>query len=262
MTSVSGTGNLGSWPDASGQTGLAAGDATCQARARAAGLEPAQGFRAWLSDSSDDAYCRMHGLTGKKAGLCGQVALPVDAGPWVRTDGYPFGPKLVDMLAPRFGVFTPASFDETGNEIPGTARYFTGTVDTGEGGPYYCGDWTSGAPFANGWSGRTSWTGSIWTVWSGTIGGKECDIPSRLLCLEIGSAAPLPPFTESGLSVFVTSTSEQVPASDPTAGATAVIAGEPARPTDRFRRDQRPLRRSGAQQPRLGHRRPCDGDGR
>ena len=163
VTSVSGTGNLGSWPDASGQTGLAAGDAICQARARAAGLEPAHGFRAWLSDSSDDAYCRIHGLTGKKAALCGQSTLPVDAGPWVRTDGYPFAPKLVDMLAPRFGVYTPARFDEMGNEIPGTARYFTGTLETGEGQSYFCGDWTIGDGSSVGWSGRTSWTGSVWT---------------------------------------------------------------------------------------------------
>ena len=226
VTSVSGTGNLGSWPDASGQTGLAAGDAICQARARPAGLEPAQGFRAWLSDSSDDAYCRIHGLSGKKAALCGQATLPVDAGPWVRTDGYPFAPKLVDMLAPRFGVYTPARFDEMGNEIPGTARYFTGTLETGEGQSYFCGDWTIGDGSSVGWSGRTSWTGSVWTVWSGTISGKECGAPSRLLCLEIGPGAPLPPFTESGLAVFVTSTSQQVAASGSASAESAVTAGD------------------------------------
>jgi hypothetical protein len=92
VTSVTGDGNLGSWADAGGNTGLAAGDAICQARANAAGLTGT--FVAWLSDDNNDAYCRVHNLTGKKASNCGQGSLPESAGPWVRTDGFPFGPMI------------------------------------------------------------------------------------------------------------------------------------------------------------------------
>ena len=68
VTSVNGSGDLGSWPGAGGNTGLAAGDAIWQARADAAGLTGT--FKAWLSDSSTDAkgaYCPLapgSGLTG------------------------------------------------------------------------------------------------------------------------------------------------------------------------------------------------------
>ena len=34
---------------------------------------------AWLSDSSDDAWCRIHGLDGKRADNCGQPVLPANA---------------------------------------------------------------------------------------------------------------------------------------------------------------------------------------
>src|SRR6188768_570424 len=87
VTSVSGTGDLGSWPAAGIATGLAAGDAICQARASAASLPNPSGYRAWLSDSTDDAYCRIHMLTGKLSANCGQPTLPASAGPWRRTDG-------------------------------------------------------------------------------------------------------------------------------------------------------------------------------
>ena len=61
VTSSSGTGNLGSWPDAGsglpgvgGFVGLDAADAICQAHASRAGLSGT--YVAWLSDASTDAY--------------------------------------------------------------------------------------------------------------------------------------------------------------------------------------------------------------
>jgi hypothetical protein len=104
VTSVQGDGNLGSWPDAGGKTGLAAGDAICRARAKAAGLPGT--FRAWLSDNKHDAYCRIHNLDGKMADNCGKASLPVAAGPWVRTDGFPFSGTINQMLSEQ-KVFTP-----------------------------------------------------------------------------------------------------------------------------------------------------------
>jgi len=96
VTSVSGNGNISTWADAGGKTGLAAADAVCQARANAAGLPGI--FKAWLSDGNDDAYCRVHNLTGKISANCGQSSLPASAGPWVRMDGFPFGARIDQLL--------------------------------------------------------------------------------------------------------------------------------------------------------------------
>ena len=63
VTSVAGSGELSSWDDAGTLTGVAAGDAICQARATAAALPNPATYRAWLSDDTDDAYCRLHGLS-------------------------------------------------------------------------------------------------------------------------------------------------------------------------------------------------------
>ena len=101
VTSVTGTGDLGSWPDAGMATGTAAGDAICQARATAAGLANPSNFVAWLSDSSDDAYCRLHNLSGKKVTNCGQSTLPVAAGPWLHPNGIPFGEPIDQLLSPH-----------------------------------------------------------------------------------------------------------------------------------------------------------------
>ncbi|MBI5194666.1 MAG: Ig-like domain-containing protein [Nitrospirae bacterium] len=88
VTSGRGNGNLSTWADAGEKTGIAAGDTICQARANAAGLSGT--YAAWLSDSTNDAYCHIHNLTGKKADNCGQTTLPAEAGPWLRMDGLPF----------------------------------------------------------------------------------------------------------------------------------------------------------------------------
>ena len=76
VTSVTGKGDLECWPDAGMATGLAAGDAICQARATAAGLANPSNFVAWISDMNDDAYCRVHNFSGTKAANCGQLELP------------------------------------------------------------------------------------------------------------------------------------------------------------------------------------------
>ncbi len=54
-TSTTYTGDLASSPDAGGQESLAAGDAICQARARAGNLPNPASFRAWLSVVAVDA---------------------------------------------------------------------------------------------------------------------------------------------------------------------------------------------------------------
>ena len=74
VTSVFGSTNLSTWPQAQGQTGLAAGDAICQTLAHdGAGLPTWQDFRAWLSTSTEDAYCRVAGFDGLKVDDCGEA---------------------------------------------------------------------------------------------------------------------------------------------------------------------------------------------
>jgi len=201
VTSVTGDGNLGSWADAGGKTGLAAGDAICQARAAAAGLKG--NFVAWLSDENDDAYCRVHGFTGKKANNCGQATLPASAGPWVRTDGFPFSGTIGELLDDG-KVFVPAATNEYGRPFPSSQSYRTGTTNDGAvedttGGP--CANWTSAAdaPVAGSVSNYTSfaWTQRASNNCSGTQTG--------LLCFETGAGAPLPNFALPGKKAFVTS---------------------------------------------------------
>jgi hypothetical protein len=204
VTSVSGSGNLGSWPDAGGATGLAAADAICQARAEAAGLSGT--FVAWLSDSSDDAYCRVQGLTGKRSDNCGQATLPADAGPWVRTDGSPFSATL-DQLTDGNVIYTPLRYDEFGTEIAGgisTGVFFTGTNYDGsvfdDAGRTTCADWTAASTeLAD--AGNVDGTSTFWT----SQYGIRCDSTLPLACFQTGAGPALPDFAMNGKKVFLTS---------------------------------------------------------
>ena len=201
-TSVTGTGDLGSWPDAGSAVGTEAGDAICQARATAAGLANPSNFVAWISDSSDDAYCRLHGLSGTKAGNCGQPALPVAAGPWLQTDGVPFGATIDQLLLPHGVLYTALQVDEFGSALPDFARFFTATDADGSRrtNQTTCGDWQSAASqlTTTGWEERSThgWTNS---------GGNNCSTTAHLVCLESQVGPPLPPFAMRGRLAFVTS---------------------------------------------------------
>lgn len=202
LTSVKGPGDLGSWADAGGNTGLAAADAICQSRASAAGLSGT--FVAWLSDSTDDAYCRVQGLSGTKSGNCGQALLPNNAGPWVRTDGFPFGATL-DLMLNDGVIYSPMRYDEFGSPIPAGTIYFTatssdGTLNTAR---TTCDDWT------NSYTGFAVWVGggnSEQTTYNWTrFGAGQCQVDQSLLCMEVGSGGALPSYASSGKKVFVTS---------------------------------------------------------
>jgi hypothetical protein len=201
VTSVQGQGDLGAWPDSSGVLGIAAGDAICEARARAAGLPGA--YVAWLSDDTLDAYCRVHGLTGKMADHCGLPALPVGAGPWVRTDGFPFAARI-DQLVNLGKVYAPARSDEFGDPAP-MVWYFTNTNPSGDLSSYYsspCQNWTASSTAGVG-AGITDWTTGGWT----TAASMSCDSLGSLLCFEIGPGPALPVMSTPGKRAFVTSVS-------------------------------------------------------
>lgn len=199
VTSVSGTGDLGSWPAAGPAVGIAAGDAICEARASAAGLANPSGYRAWLSDSADDAYCRIHGLAGKVAANCGKATLPAAAGPWRRTDGSDFGATITQLLSPTCEVFRSPRLTENGTTIH--ALVWTGTISLGTLGSFgSCGDWQSDSVGDLGAYGGTEYSGQEWTG----LGGDTCEAPNHLFCFEIGAGDPLPPRTTWGRLAFVT----------------------------------------------------------
>ena len=208
VTSASGKGNLSQWSDALAvsATGVAAGDAVCQARATAAGLSGT--FVAWLSDSTIDAYCHIQGYTGTISGTnpnCGQATLPVAAGPWVRTDGYPFADtidKLVDNVSTWGQVYTPVLLNEKGVAVV-SSWYYTGTYGDGTASSSTCNDWTSSSSLLMGDSGNTWGT----TGWWSDGGGNDCDAVQPLICMQTGTGGPLPNLTipASAKKVFVTS---------------------------------------------------------
>lgn len=200
LTSVAGTGDLSSWPDAQGKTDIEAGDAICQARAEAAGLSGT--FTAWLSDTTSDAYCRIHNLSGKKQDNCGQPALPADAGPWVRTDGFPFASDASHLFG-EGKIYSTITTDEFGKH-PEIYWYFTGTRADGtlykkqDGAP--CNNWSSNQDVFV--SGSVSSFGS-WSWSSGT--SNSCSDQNALLCIESGHGPAISNVIIPGKKVFLSS---------------------------------------------------------
>jgi hypothetical protein len=161
LSSASGNGNLGSWPDAGGTTGLAAGDAICQARAGAAGLANAANFKAWISDSGTDARDRI-----------------TSNGPWVRLDGVKVADTKADLLDGF--LFTSLSLTETGIYL-GNYNVWTGTTDTGTRSSPCCTNWTDGTNAVRGFGGNSGRAGLGWSIYS----QPDCDFTySHLFCLE------------------------------------------------------------------------------
>lgn len=207
LTSTEGTGDLSSWDDAGGATGTAAGDAICQAHADRAGFSGT--FVAWLSDSTSDAYCRVAGLTGKRASDCGKDASPTGAGPWVRPDAAAFASTLERMVPPTSEVFAPIILDDQGNNqgLDGvfSGSFFSGTTTSGEAGleaENRCADWTDTRTGVFGTGGVANNVNLY--VWNGT-----CNYGRHLLCLQTGAGIdppdPPPPPPDAH-RMFVSST--------------------------------------------------------
>jgi len=223
VTSTTGNGNLTSWPEAGNTSGLAAGDAICQARATAAGLADPPSYSAWLSDSSNDAYCRVFGLTGKKADQCGQASLPIGAGPWLRTDGVPFAATIDQALGGNV-VYAPLSIDESGHAVTANSGFaFTGTGVDGT----FAGD-------CQGWSSTSSFAGAVGDVFSTagdwTFIGEDtrCSNNAHLMCLQRGSGTPLSIARSGYREAFLSSidVSGDLGASSRAGGATGLAAGD------------------------------------
>jgi|CXWL01.1.fsa_nt_gi hypothetical protein len=200
-TSVSGTGRLSTWANSGGQDGLLGADTVCKARAAAGGLPNPGNFIAWMSDQNDDAYCRIHGFSGKKSANCGQATLPAAAGPWVRSEGFPFSAGITAMLGDTGIVYTPPRFDEFGSERPDT-RVWTGTDQFGSlvlpNGQLPCSNWISAASGQEAATGQISGTTRIWTY----AGTSFCQFPQALLCMQKGSGPAVNIPATTGAIVF------------------------------------------------------------
>ncbi len=194
VTSTEYDGNLG---------GLSGANTKCQSHATSAGLSNPLAFVAWLSDSNTDAYCHVHGLTGKKIDNCGQPSLPVARGPWVRMDGFPFAGTIDEMLEPTNRIVAHVMFDEYGTTLGDWEYIWTATDPDGEhavGHPGDCTSWSSNID-----SGVNAAIGTVWAStsrWTST-GGAACDSSNHLLCLDTGPALPLPHHTAGGALAFV-----------------------------------------------------------
>ena len=203
VTSATGSGDLSSWTYAQGSTGLVAADAICRASADIAGLPNPTVYVAWMSDSANDAYCRVHGFSGLKSANCGQPYLPIYGGYWVRTDGKPFSGHIGDLVEPAEAstVYYPILLDEFGTRA--SSAYFTATdADGALSGDtsVTCADWTAASMemVGLGYSARTTWSWSF-------AGTTACSSSRALLCFEMGYGDALPPYSSGGAVTFVTS---------------------------------------------------------
>ena len=203
VTSAIGTGDLSSWAEADGGTvGAEAGDSICRNLAAAALLENPENFVAWISTETDDAYCRLHNLSGKKTANCGQVELPESAGPWIRTDGTVWAPAIEELTSGDYFLYTPLDRDENGSMILTDTVIFTATDREGtlKKSTTTCEDWTSSSsnPVGIGFTTRT-----IWSWAGGGTGG--CQTQNRLACIESGAGPALPEIPPPTRPTFITS---------------------------------------------------------
>ncbi|GMU66363.1 MAG: hypothetical protein AMXMBFR36_26370 [Acidobacteriota bacterium] len=226
VTSVSGNGNLNSWPDAGGLFALAAGDAICRARANAAGLPFANSYRVWLSTATTDAYCHVQGQTGEKATGCSGSPLP--RGPWYRVDGTTaFAADLDELTGNLHEVYTGVLQEEDGTVLTATdpSGYWTGTSASGEGVSETCSSWVVAAADVQGRTGTALSSAVRWTEAFSTA----CDQDRRLLCLEPGLSDPVPvvPWQPAALAFVTSMTGNGNLGQWPVAGdATGIEAGD------------------------------------
>ena len=200
-TSVTGAGNISTWPGATGSSALDKADAVCRARAAAGGLPNAATYRAWISTGTTDAYCHVQGLAGQKFDGCDGAALP-GGGPWYLRNGITtFTAGLEELVNPPYAIYRPVIFDEFGNEIV-EGRLLTGTLMSGLGaGGQTCLDWTSSSAGQTLHMGNTSASAVQWT--GNAI--VSCDLEFHLLCLEPGVGDGSPPAWAPGVLAFVSS---------------------------------------------------------
>jgi hypothetical protein len=166
VTSTSGSGDLSSWANSGGESGLAAGNEICKSLASQENLENAETFTAWLSDSTHDAIDNLQGL-----------------GPWARPDGVLVARDRLDLL--DGSLFTAIAQTEQGSYI--NSPTWTGTQVSGRCQncdiSTNCEDWTDSSSAQFGKHGASSST-YLWWADADTLWTANCDEQARLYCME------------------------------------------------------------------------------
>lgn len=200
VTSIAGSTKLSLWPQAQGAVGLAAGDQICRTLAEDASLPNFASYRAWLSNATSDAYCRVAGFSEKKATNCGQSSLP-DAGPWQRVDGKPFARSLSQLTA-ELALLHPPLVNELGGLASAGTTVHSGTEADGTVySDFHCNGWTSDTVGNE----RFGYLPTGTSMWS-SYGQSACGAASKpLYCFEPGIGDPLPQFEAPGALVFLSS---------------------------------------------------------
>jgi len=160
VSSQSGQGDLGAWPQAGDATGLAAGDAICRNLAAAAHLPAPESFVAWLSDATHDARDRV----------------TVDAS-IRRVDHYPIAGSRADLLD---GFATNSlHVDENGSHASIQYGVQTGTFADGTATLDDCDGWTTASAPFEATFGQASYARSH--RWSEGF-ANTCNITRRIYC--------------------------------------------------------------------------------
>jgi hypothetical protein len=174
VTSKFGTGNLGSWEDAGGKTGMAAGDAICQTLADNAGLKG--NFKAWLSVLTTSARDRLVRSTA----------------PYVRVDGERVANNWSELA--DVSLQAPINVNEAGEVIQDKKYTWTCTRNWGESCTAYwtssCLDWTSNDSNLQTYVGFCDATDYKWSE----IGAPTCNGQYRLYCIQQDLDLPQEPF--------------------------------------------------------------------
>jgi hypothetical protein len=166
LSSTEGTGDLSSWPEAQGKSGVLAGDKICQTLASNAGYANAEKFIAWLTDSSTSAIDRL-----------------VGEGQWARPDGVLVVNNRADLLDGT--LLTGIAQTEKGAYIG--HRAWTGTEY--EGGctdcisALSCENWSSASSSIIPKHGLSSSTSYGWSD-LGESWNSHCSDTGRLYCFE------------------------------------------------------------------------------
>lgn len=166
VTSTLYTGNLG---------GLTGADSNCMTRAGAGSLPGS--FRAYLSTSTDDAVCRILGLSGKLASNCGLPVAPnlSAIGPYLNRNAVQVAASLQDLVSNTLS--SAVGFNESGGAAGGSTP-FTGTANGVQSGAN-CSNWTDGSSFSNGLLGNAGVTNSQWS----SDGSGTCSVLITLIAI-------------------------------------------------------------------------------
>lgn len=163
VTSVEGTGDFSSWPDAEeGLAGLDAADSVCRNLAASAGLPFEESFKAWLSDDSMDAIDRFE-----------------HDGPWVRIDGVPIAQNKEDLVSGS--LFSSIEVTELGDYASDSDVFsaWTGSDSSGQAHARNCSSWTDGTEKGLGLVGVSVGSGHQWTSYF----SDYCNVSRSLYCL-------------------------------------------------------------------------------